>query len=193
LLEAQPGDVARVLRPLHSVLNIPRASDGRMDRAMPITLFHLSFRDFLVGSEQNEFRINAEATHYALGMQCIRLLKSGVLKVDVCGVAAPGARRSEVPRLAVHTSLTKAVAYACCYWVQHIVSSRELIRDNGPVLNFLEEHILHWMEALSWLGKSSDIIHNLTLLQSIVDVGHNQISCPSNCTHRAYRSNRGNT
>jgi hypothetical protein len=32
--------------------------------------------------------------------------------------------------------------------------------------------LLHWIEALSWLGKASDVIHNLEALQSIVDVGH---------------------
>jgi hypothetical protein len=28
------------------------------------------------------------------------------------------------------------------------------------------------MEALSWLGKASDVIHNLRFLQSVVDVSY---------------------
>ncbi|TKA65217.1 hypothetical protein B0A55_11914 [Friedmanniomyces simplex] len=74
LLGVHPRDVVRVLRPLHSVLNIPRAADGRMDLVTPITLFHLSFRDFLVDSDvknENLFWIEAGETHSILGMHLL--------------------------------------------------------------------------------------------------------------------------
>jgi hypothetical protein len=173
LLDLRIGDVDRVLRPLHSVLNIPRAPNGKMDCTTPITLFHLSFRDFLVDSaleSENEFWVNAKDTHRTLGMHCIRLLESGGLKEDVCGVLAPGTRRSAVAKLKVHSSLPEEVAYACCYWIQHVISSGEQIKDSDAVLRFLQEHMLHWMEALSWLGKMSDVIHNIAALRSVVDV-----------------------
>lgn len=175
LLGVQTGDVGRVLRPLHSVLNIPRAADGKMDRTKPITLFHLSFRDFLVNTElmnENMFTIDAEETHRTLGMHCIHLLGSGGLREDVCGVVAPGTRRSEVAKSVVHASLPEAVTYACCYWIQHVVKSGEKVDDNGAVYQFLKKHMLHWVEALSWLGKASDVIHSLGALQSIVDVSY---------------------
>jgi hypothetical protein len=146
-----------------------------MDPMTPIKLFHLSFREFLIDRElmnENTFWINAEETHRTLGMHCIRLLESGCLKEDVCGVVAPGTRRSEVAKSAVHASLPEAVAYACCYWVQHVVNSREQINDDGVVLRFLEKHMLHWIEALSWLGKVSDVIHSLGVLRSVVEVGY---------------------
>ncbi|KAI7205061.1 WD40 repeat-like protein [Hortaea werneckii] len=173
LLRVQPGDIGRVLRPLHSVLNIPRAADGRMDRMTPITLFHLSFRDFLIDSElksENKFWINASEAHMALGTHCVRLLESGGLREDVCEVVAPGTRRSEVTKSAVHTFLPEAIAYACCYWVQHVVEGKVHVEDGGFVHQFLQKHLLHWMEALSWLGKASDVIHSLVALQSAVDV-----------------------
>jgi hypothetical protein len=46
LLGIQAGDVGRVLRPLHSVLNIPRAAGGRTDRMLPITSFTYRFGTF---------------------------------------------------------------------------------------------------------------------------------------------------
>jgi hypothetical protein len=173
LLGVQIGDVGRVLRPLHSVLDVPRASDGKLDRATPITLFHLSFRDFLVNPEstaENRFWINARETHGMLGMYCIRLLESGSLKEDVCGLVAPGTRRSEVAKSTVRSSLSEDVAYACCYWVQHFADSEERIKDDSAVHQFLRKHMLHWIEALSWLGRASDVIHNFAALQCIVDV-----------------------
>jgi hypothetical protein len=173
LLEVQAGDVGRVLRPLYSVLNIPRASDGKMDRITPIALFCLSFRDLLVDPDlecENKFWTNAEQTHKTLGMHCIRLLESGSLREDVCGVIGPGTRRADIAKSAVHASLPEAVAYACCYWVQHVVNSGKQIKDDGAIHRSLEKHMLHWIEALSWLGKASDVAHSLKALQSIVNV-----------------------
>ncbi|KAI7279900.1 hypothetical protein KC343_g1845 [Hortaea werneckii] len=156
LLNLCIGDIDRALRPLHSVLNIPRVQDGRMDCTAPIMLFHLSFRDFLVDpalKNENEFWVNAKETHRTLGSLCIQLLASGGLKEDVCGVVAP-----------------EDVAYACRYWVQHVVSSGEQIKDGGVELWFLQKHMLHWMEAMSWLGKTSDVIYNIAALRSVVDL-----------------------
>jgi WD40 repeat protein len=178
LIGLQAGEIGRVLRPLHSVLNIPRASDGKMNRMMPITLFHLSFRDFLIDPKlksENKFWISAEETHKTLGMHCIRMLESGCLKEDVCEVVAPGTRRADVAKSVVYASLPEPIAYACCYWVQHFVDSRKQIKDDGAVLRFLEKHLLHWMEALSWLGKASDVIHSLKALESIVDVSFSEV------------------
>jgi hypothetical protein len=177
LIGALPREVVEVLRPLHSVLNISQAVDGRLDLKTPITLFHLSFRDFLIDSalKENIFWIEAAEMHSQLGMHCIRLLESGGLKEDVCGVVAPGTRRSEVAKSVVCASLPEALTYACCYWIQHVVSGEEQIKDDSAVLPFLEKHILHWMEALSWLGKTSDVIHNLAALRSVVDVSRTPI------------------
>jgi hypothetical protein len=175
LLNLCIGDVDRVLRLLHSVLNIPRAPDGKMDCTTPITLFHLSFRDFLVDpalEHESKFWVNAKETHRTLGVHCIRLLESGVLKEDVCGVVALGTRRSSVAKSKVHSSLPEDVAYACCYWTQHVMSSGDRIKDSDTVLRFLQKHVLYWIEALSWLGKTSDVIHTVTALRSVVDVSH---------------------
>jgi hypothetical protein len=179
LLNLRIGDVDRVLRPLHSVLNIPRASDGKMDCTMPITLFHLSFRDFLIDlalKNENKFWIDAKETHRMLGIYCIRLLECGGLKEDLCGVVAPGTRRSGVAKSTVHSSLPGDVAYACCYWIQHLVDSEAQIKDDCAVHHFLQKHMLHWIEALSWLGKASDVIHNIATLQSLVNVSHTPVS-----------------
>ena len=172
--------VVAVLRPLQSVLNIPKALDGRIDLEMPITLFHLSFRDFLIDSalkNQNSFWMDAKEMHNSLGMHCIRLLESGVLREDMCQVVAPGSRRSQVPKATVHCSLPKDVAYACCYWIKHIVDSKEQIQDDGMVHRFLRKHMLHWIEALSWLGKASDVVRNFAALRSLAEVSHT-LACP---------------
>jgi hypothetical protein len=186
ILQVQVGEIGRALRPLHSVLNVPRGADGRMDATMPITLFHLSFRDFLVDKElesENEFHIEVNKTHGSLGLHCIRLLESGSLKEDICGLVDPGTRRADVAKSRVRASLPHAVTYACCYWVQHVVASGERISDDCAVHQFLKKHLLHWIEALSWLGKASDVIHSLRALQSVHDVGRTPELLRKHCTN----------
>jgi hypothetical protein len=166
-----------------------------MDRITPITLFHLSFRDFLIDSEfqsENQFWVNVDEMHWNLGMHCIRLLESGTLRKDICKVQ-PGTRRADLAKSVVHTSLPEDVAYACCYWIRHIVKSGRHVEDAGAIHQFLEKHLLHWMEAMSWLGKASDVIHSLAAFRAVVDVSHKQI-CASNIKYLlvADRSTMGN-
>ncbi|KAK0276049.1 hypothetical protein LTR91_002398 [Friedmanniomyces endolithicus] len=172
LLAISRPEIVKVLQPLSSVLNIPRTADGRIHPTTPITLFHLSFRDFLLDAslkDENKFWIETRKMHGILGKQCVRLLHSCTLREDICALNKPGARRAKVAKSTVHDSLPEAVAYACRYWVQHVVDSGEHVTDDGAVYPFLEKHLLHWMEALSWLGRASDIIHGLRALRSVTN------------------------
>lgn len=180
LLDVNIADVGRTLQMFKSVLNIPRNADGRMNRTKPITLFHLSFRDFLVNQDQkkdNFFWINAGGKHRSLGLACIRLLESGVLKQDVCETKDFGIRREAIAKSAIEFCIPEAVAYACCHWIEHFVESGELIKDEGAVHQFLEKHLLHWIEAMSWLGKASEIEERLNALKATTDVSCNSYAC----------------
>jgi hypothetical protein len=55
--------------------------------------------------------------------------------------------------------------------MQHVLRSGIELRDNHWIHRFLRRHILHWLEALSWIGKLSDGIHALTALESGISVG----------------------
>jgi hypothetical protein len=85
-----------------------------------------------------------------------------------------------VERKMVAEYLPDEVAYACIYWVQHAVKSGRQLRSNDRVHQFLEKNMLHWIEALSWLGMASDVIHNFAALRSLVDVSRTPL-----CSHSA--------
>ena len=172
LLEVPLTHVSETLRHLHSVLNIPAS------RNAPIRLLHLSFRDFLVdlqGKETNRFHIDEVQTHRKLANQCLRRLnRPGTLKEDVCSVKNPGARRAKISRQDTSSSIAADAAYACCYWVWHAVESREELCDDDHVHQFLQMHFLHWLEALSWLGRLSSTIAYISQLRSLVQVSLGQ-------------------
>ncbi|KAF2716054.1 hypothetical protein K431DRAFT_236238, partial [Polychaeton citri CBS 116435] len=178
LLEVDIDDIGTLLPSLLSVLSVSESAENKPDPHASITLFHLSFRDFLLDPEVGDpetkhrsvFWLDEAKTHKRLAKKCLRLLSTNTLKQNLCDVLAPGTRRSEVSKSQIDDSLSDAVIYACCYWVQHTVDSRENLLDDGQEHNFLKKHLLHWMEAVCWLGKLSDIIHSIKKLQSIVDV-----------------------
>jgi len=163
---------------LQSVLDIGKLADGQIDPYSPIKPFHLSFRDFLVDAtlrnidEGKDFHIHEAKTHHHLAEQCLRLLSSGPLKEDVCQIKAPGTRRAEVERSRVLDHLPREVEYACIYWVRHAAEGQEALDDNGSVYEFLKQHFLHWFEAMSWLGKASQVIRDIAKLLGIKDVSH---------------------
>jgi hypothetical protein len=181
LLVRSIREVGTFIPPLRSVLNLPERVDGTLDPLGAIKPFHLSFRDFLVDpdlaadDEGKKFWIDEAQAHKQLAGHCLRLLRGGTLMEDVCRTNAPGTRRAAINQAVIAKNLPEEVAYACSYWVQHIVTSGERLEDDDDVHRFLRNHLLHWIEALSWLGKASDVIHSLGSLRAIVDVSQAQM------------------
>lgn len=156
------------LEHLHSVLHVPP------EPHQPIRLLHLSFRDFLVDcarSDRDGFWIDEARMHSKLTSQCLQLLsRPGVLSRDLCSVIRPGTRRADIGWQLVTSCISPDVAYACRYWVWHVLESKDQLLDNGHVHIFLQEHFLPWLEALSWLGRFSGAIAYISQLQSLVYV-----------------------
>jgi hypothetical protein len=153
LLNVENDDIEDQLMCLHSVLDIPLQVDA------PVRLFHLSFREFLVDPAKHakEFWIDETQYHKTLTDRCLQLLHQH-LKRDICSLQIPGKLRSEVDQRTVDAALPPSVQYACQYWVYHWKESKSSVRDGGPVHSFLTSHLLHWLEALSLLGRVSESV-----------------------------------
>lgn len=59
---------------------------------------------------------------------------------------------------------------ACCYWVDHLQRSGPGLGDDSQVTALFQEHFLHWLEAMSLIGKMSEGVLMVAALQSIVTV-----------------------
>jgi hypothetical protein len=156
--------VNRTLNDLHSILDIPEG------HAQPIRLHHPSFRDFLLDQSRctdSKFLVDKKEAHQMLADHCIRLM-STALKQDICGVGAPGTLVTDIQSSRVEQCLPPEVQYACLYWVQHLEKCDGQSYDN--VHQFLQTHLLHWLEALSWMRKISEGILAIISLGSIASV-----------------------
>ena len=166
LLDMDQRRIHLGLHNLRSILEIPDNPN------LPLRLFHPSFRDFLLDKQRSadlHFWLNEKKAHGALADSCLRLM-SGSLKKDICSLRAPGALASEVDNNHIEQCLPTELQYACRYWVQHFERSEARLHGDGNVLAFLRKHLLHWLEALSWMGKTSEGVLAITSLESITVV-----------------------
>jgi hypothetical protein len=166
MLEVSTKDLLRIFSRLHSILDVSE------DSARPLRLHHDSFRDFLSDKtrcQDSRLFVNKKEAHARLVTRCIKVMSSA-LKEDVCGQRMLGVRVSDVSISHIQRCLPSEVQYACLYWVRHLILSGERLLDDGDVHQFLREHALHWMEVMSWMGKTSEAIEAMTMLGSINEV-----------------------
>ncbi|EGR44620.1 uncharacterized protein TRIREDRAFT_70028, partial [Trichoderma reesei QM6a] len=147
-----------------SVLVVPR----KQDSSLPITLFHESFRDFLIGPEASEeFKLDMQKTHMRLATRCLEVLR-GTLKENLCNLKSPGTHRSEVDDETIRTSISEEAKYACRFWAYHLKRCGLQLIDGDNWHLFLSSRFLHWLEALSLLGRFSEIMPLIRELEAII-------------------------
>jgi hypothetical protein len=174
LLSLQSGVVDDCLEDLHAILDIPKAPTSTL------RLHHPSFRDFLLNKDRCndlDFWMHDKQANETLAARCIQLLSTS-LKKDICGVRIPGTLVSEIESCQLEQCLPIEVQYACLHWVKHLQKCDFQLRDNDFVHQFLQTHLLHWLEALGWMRKVSEGIIEIISLESIASVS------PSGRTHR---------
>ncbi|KAJ4329625.1 hypothetical protein N0V87_010708 [Didymella glomerata] len=158
--------VKQMLKSLHAILDIPEGQD------QALRLHHPSFRDFLFSKDRcadEKFHVGEKQAHAALASNCIELISSK-LKQDMCGMEASGTLAADVEKDRIAQCIRSETQYACVNWIQHIAKAGMQLCDDDQVHVFLREHFLHWFEALGWLGKVSEGIHAISLLESTVSV-----------------------
>lgn len=134
LLNISPDTIALRLRPLHSVLRIPKDSDT------PIRTLHLSFNEFLLSNQLQlePFGVNGQTTHRMLLSKCLQLLsRPGGLQENLCELEYPGKPRREIDQTMINDRLSPAFQYACQYWIQHVEHGKVEIHDQDDVHIFL--------------------------------------------------------
>lgn len=163
-----------VLDNLRSVLDIPE------DPGHPIQLLHESFRDFLLDPSRclsRELQINGQEAHATMFRRCLEILNNR-LRRNICNQSIPGVSPKELGKEALDLSLPKYLRYACQYWVRHSEQLCPAERttmgfcDDGEVHLFLKKHILHWLEALGWIGEISEGVHMILALKRVISVSN---------------------
>lgn len=173
LLQLSREDVDSTFVDLHAILNIPK------DPTCQLGLHHPSFRDFLLNKDRcRDFWVDEQEAHQILAAGCIQLM-SQTLKKDICEMLAPGSQASQVKSSRIQKCLPPEVQYACLYWIQHLQRSGSQAYDGEKAHQFLQAHLLHWLEALGWMGKTSEGIQAILSLEANVSVSYLSITYKS--------------
>ncbi|KAI2630918.1 WD40-repeat-containing domain protein [Hypoxylon sp. NC1633] len=150
LLDIDTDDINWWLTELHAVLDIPPEPHN------PIRLLHKSFSDFLLSPDDSNtsiYRVNVVEIHALLAAKCIRRMSAG-LKRDICDIRKLSATRDEIDKDTIDICISADLKYACLYWIYHLQGSGQSF--DSTVYTFLYEHLLHWLEVLSLIGRLSD-------------------------------------
>jgi hypothetical protein len=166
LINVAENEINQTLADLHSILDIPREPN------QPLRLHHPSFRDFLLSSNRcadPHLCVNEKHAHRALAEGCIQLM-SNSLKQDICLRNNPGALVADIDKSEVDRRISLEVQYACLYWTEHLEKGDSQLQDDDQVHQFLQKHLLHWLEVLGWIGRASQGFYAAISLESMANV-----------------------
>jgi hypothetical protein len=87
-----------------------------------------------------------------------------------CNLDSTGTLRSQISDQNINACISPELRYACRHWVDHLEQSKNALKYQDDVHTFLRKHLLHWLEAMSLLGRMTEAITMITVLQSILKV-----------------------
>ncbi|KAJ5681608.1 uncharacterized protein N7477_001548 [Penicillium maclennaniae] len=166
LLGKDVATLKRTLANLHSVLDVPEVESNT------VRLLHPSFRDFLLNQSRcsdPRFHIDGRLVHCEIYKRSLQVL-SKHLRRDMCNLRHPGARTADLSRTEVDRHIQPHVRYACRFWVYHCRRSDIDTSSCNDVEMFLKKHFLHWLESLALLGRVSDGVDMVHILDSMFSV-----------------------
>jgi hypothetical protein len=95
---------------------------------------------------------------------------SASLRQDIYTIGKPGVLVTEIESHHIQSRFRPDVQYACLYWTRHLQNSCMQLSDNDQVHRFLQEHLLHWLEALAWIGMTPEGVQMISCLESLTIV-----------------------
>lgn len=137
-----------------------------------VQLSHPSFRDFIIDDQRctnANFWIDEKETHKVLRAGCISLM-SRQLKKNICQLDYSATLSGDIDAEEVGRCIDPELQYACRYWASHFLQSHFEPRDQDEVHQFLEKHILNWIEVMGLIGSGRQVDHLLRQYQDCVSV-----------------------
>lgn len=147
-----------------------------------LSFVHQSAKDFLLDKVFDEILPSGVAhQHHAIFSRSLETL-STTLRRGIYSLHAPGFSINQVSP--PDPDPLASSQYSFIYSVDHLSDShhRERIRDNkdlqdgsvvhGRLYAFLQKHLLHWLEALSLMHKTSDGIRAIISLNATISVSN---------------------
>lgn len=109
--------------------------------------------------EGDDFWIDETTVHAKMATGCINVMRS-FLKEDMYGLRSWKGEASNIDRGAIGSYMPEEVEYACLYWNFHVEEAKGN-SSADDVLAFLNDHFLHWAEALVLMRRTVEAITDI--------------------------------
>jgi len=155
------GEVMATLRRTQSVIHSsPPGTVDRQESDLLPRIYHPSFSDYLVDPKRcvnPRFTIVHTETHGFIVLRCFQLMKD-FLRRNILDLPKPNIKNSSIPdlRTKVRSTITPEGAYACRFWISHLLESNVDEEILGALREFLSTRFLWWCEALSLLDSARE-------------------------------------
>ena len=145
-----------------------------------IKIRHKAYKDYLIDSKRCElhgdaFFIDRSKAHRKMTISCLKIMQQG-LKFNICGLKSSYKMNYQVDDISTlaNSYIPSYLAYACQHWADHlrgIVSNEKRDAEIVNLLrNFLNFHLLYWLEALSLLSISRTASKSLLITAEWLEV-----------------------
>jgi hypothetical protein len=193
------GTIALSMQPLtmgdldHFLKNrFPSTSEGSLEatcyKLLPIIsiegenkaikIRHKAYKDYLTDPKRctySGYLIDRSKAHRKMTLSCLKIMQQE-LKFNICGLKSSYRMNSDVEDkdALIEKCIPSFLAYACQHWADHLrgIASTEK-RDTEIVYllrDFLNLHLLHWLEVLSLLSKSNIASKSLCIAAEWLEV-----------------------
>ena len=160
IADCSARQVMATLSRLQSVIQYssPPGTAGQCDSDLVPHVYHPSFPDFLIDSKRcsnHNFTIMKPEMHAFIVCRCFELTK-GVLHRNILELDDTYVLNRYIPDLKAKVlgCITPEAAYACQFWLSHLLESKRDESILGALHEFLSERFLWWCEALSLLDSA---------------------------------------
>ncbi|KIL62312.1 hypothetical protein M378DRAFT_12905 [Amanita muscaria Koide BX008] len=170
----ESGNIYAMLQNLQSVISLGGDDVPR--------IYHKSFPDYLtdqVHCKDPRLRIDTRVRHTQIATRCFDIMDKH-LRRNILGLGDPaqfmsnedGRKEDGITNEQILEKIPQQLHYACVYWANHLevahIEDADLMKG---LKKFVDEHMLHWLEVLSLIGKLDSAHHAirvaLTLLKSM--------------------------
>jgi hypothetical protein len=136
-------------------------------REETVSLIHKSAKDYLEANYTSRLQHGGTIQGHAnIARRSIDVMSK--LRKNIYALAQPGSILNDIT-VPIPDPL-EGLRYCCIYWIQHLQKSEAKLYDNDQVHKFLQDHLLHWLEALSLIKHLSDGILMINRLENWLQV-----------------------
>ncbi|EIW78955.1 hypothetical protein CONPUDRAFT_74510 [Coniophora puteana RWD-64-598 SS2] len=143
-------DVRPILDSVASIISVP----GIDSSCEPVAAYHTTLRDFLSNQKRSRgLYSDPAAVHCRLASACLDLMNR-LLHKDICRLGDSSRLHSDIQDFGVRrdAAVSPALRYAALHWMHHFCQASRHDGTQQLLLSFVQEHLLHWIEALSVLA-----------------------------------------